>query len=198
MNVKELIEEIENDAELVSYLNLVPKRNKKTQMDTMHVLNRLSYILYLSDSTALAQSMIDKMVQVNFDGDYRYWEPVQNSALLAILIDEEKYLTQVRDKILYALNYGDEVSVFGKRKVHKRFLTGFRLNSLQTELEKVNDEISQMNKRMGILFHLLYLKAFSNELEIEQDLINNEIQNTISILRDYILKNGFELLYPFK
>ena len=198
MNVKELIEEIENDVELVSYLNLVPKRNKKTQMDTMHVLNRLSYILYLSDSTALAQSMIDKMVQVNFDGDYRYWEPVQNSALLAILIDEEKYLTQVRDRILYALNYGDEVSVFGKRKVHKRFLTGFRLNSLQTELEKANDEISQMNKRMGILFHLLYLKAFSNELEIERDLINNEIQNTISILRDYILKNGFELLYPFK
>ena len=198
MKVKELIEEVENDVELVSYLNLVPKRNKKTQMDTMHVLNRLSYILYLSDSTALAQSMIDKMVQVNFDGDYRYWEPVQNSALLAILIDEEKYLTQVRDRILYALNYGDEVSVFGKRKVHKRFLTGFRLNSLQTELEKANDEISQMNKRMGILFHLLYLKAFSNELEIEQDLINNEIQNTISILRDYILKNGFELLYPFK
>ena len=198
MKVKELIEEVENDAELVSYLNLVPKRNKKTQLDTMHVLNRLSYILYLSDSTALAQSMIDKMVQVNFDGDYRYWEPVQNSALLAILIDEEKYLTQVRDRILYALNYGDEVSVFGKRKVHKRFLTGFRLNSLQTELEKANDEISQMNKRMGILFHLLYLKAFSNELEIKQDLINNEIQNTISILRDYILKNGFELLYPFK
>ena len=198
MNVKELIEEIENDAEFVSYLNLIPKKNKKTQMDTMHVLNRLSYILYLSDSTALAQSMIDKMIQVNFDGDYRYWEPVQNSALLAILIDEEKYLTQVRDRILYALNYGDEVSVFGKRKVHKRFLTGFRLNSLQTELEKANDEISQMNKRMGILFHLLYLKAFSNELEIEQDLINNEIQNTISILRDYILKNGFELLYPFK
>mgnify|MGYP007130118084 FL=1 len=198
MNVKELIEEVENDAELVSYLNRVPKRNKKTQMDTMHVLNRLSYILYLSDSTALAQSMIDKMVQVNFDGDYRYWEPVQNSALLAILIDEEKYLTQVRDRILYALNYGDEVSVFGKRKVHKRFLTGFRLNSLQTELEKTNDETSQMNKRMGILFHLLYLKVFSNELEINQDLVNSEIQETISILRNYILENGFKQLYPFK
>ena len=198
MNVKELIEEVENDAELVSYLNLVPKKNKKTQMDTMHVLNRLSYILYLSDNTALAQSMIDKMVQVDFDGDYRYWEPVQNTALLAILIDEEKYLTQVRDRIFYALNYGDEVSVFGKRKVHKRFLTGFRLNSLQTELEKAKDEVSQMNKRMGILFHLLYLKAFSNELEIDRDLVNNEIQSTILILRDYILINGFKQLYPFK
>ena len=198
MNVKELIEEVENDAELVSYLNLVPKKNKKTQMDAMHVLNRLSYILYLSDNTALAQSMIDKMVQVDFDGDYRYWEPVQNSALLAILIDEEKYLTQVRDRILYALNYGDEASVFGKRKVHKRFLIGFRLNSLQTDLEKAKDEVSQMNKRMGILFHLLYLKAFSNELEIERDLVNNEIQSTILFLRDYILINGFKQLYPFK
>ena len=29
MNVKELIEEVENDAELVSYLNLVPKKNKE-------------------------------------------------------------------------------------------------------------------------------------------------------------------------
>ena len=86
----------------------------------------------------------------------------------------------------------------GKKKVHKRFLKGFRLKSLQTELEKAKDEVSRMNRRMGILFHLLYLKVFSNELEIEQDIVNNEIQNTISILRDYILINGFEQLYPFK
>ena len=73
MNVKELIEEIENDVDLASYITLVPKKNKKTQMDTMHVLNRLSYILYLSDNSALSQYMIDKMIQVDFDGDYRYW-----------------------------------------------------------------------------------------------------------------------------
>jgi len=29
MNVKELIEEVENDAEFFSYLNQVPKKNKK-------------------------------------------------------------------------------------------------------------------------------------------------------------------------
>ena len=66
-------------------------------------------------------------------------------------------------------------------------MTGFRLKSLQTELEKAKDEVSRMNRRMGILFHLLYLKVFSNELEIEQDIVNNEIQI-----------NGFEQLYPFK
>ena len=125
MNVKELIEEVENDLELVSYLNRVPKKNKKTQMDTMHVLNRLSYILYLSDNSALSQYMIDKMIQVDFDGDYRYWEPVQNSALLAILIDEEKYLRQVKDRILYALNYGDEASVFGEKKGTQTFFERF-------------------------------------------------------------------------
>ena len=32
MNVKELIEEIENDVELVLYLNRVPKKNKKTKL----------------------------------------------------------------------------------------------------------------------------------------------------------------------
>ena len=198
MNVKELLQEIETDDQIASYLSLVPKKNKKTQTDGMHVLNRLCYIFYLSDRHDLSEYLIKKMLKVPFEGDYRTWEPVQNSALLAILINEDNYLTQVKDRILYALNYGDEASVFGKKKVHKRFLTGFRLNTLKKELEKTKDETSQMNKRMGILFHLLYLKVFSNELEIEQDIVNNEIQNTISILRDYILINGFEQLYPFK
>ena len=31
MNVKELIEEVENDLELESYLNQITKKNKKTQ-----------------------------------------------------------------------------------------------------------------------------------------------------------------------
>ncbi|UNV66852.1 hypothetical protein MP387_05440 [Streptococcus oralis] len=47
MNVKELIEEIENDAELVSYLNLVLKRNKKPQASYLESLNHLAYLLYL-------------------------------------------------------------------------------------------------------------------------------------------------------
>ena len=164
----------------------------------MHVLNRLCYIFYLSDRRDLSEYLIKKMLKVPFEGDYRTWEPVQNSALLAILIDEDNYLTQVKDGILYARDFGDEVSVSGKKKVHKRFLTGFRLNTLKKELEKTKDETSLMNKRMGFLFHLLYLKVFSNELEFNQDLVNAEIQETISLLRNYMLENGFKQLYPFK
>ncbi|RKV90590.1 MAG: hypothetical protein D8H99_33180 [Streptococcus sp.] len=198
MKVKELLQEIETDAQIGSYLSLVPKKNKKTLTDGMHVLNRLCYIFYLSDRRDLSEYLIKKMLKVPFEGDYRTWEPVQNSALLAILIDEDNYLTQVKDRILYARDFGDEVSVSGKKKVHKRFLTGFRLNTLKKELEKTKDETSQMNKRMGILFHLLYLKVFSNELEFNQDLVNTEIQETISLLRNYMLENGFKQLYPFK
>ncbi|WP_353505213.1 DUF6707 family protein [Streptococcus sp. Marseille-Q0941] len=108
----------------------------------MHVLNRLCYVFYLSDHRDLSEYLIKKMLKVPFEGDYRTWEPVQNSALLAILIDEDKYLTQVKDRILYARDFGDEVSVSGKQKVHKRFLTGFRLNTLKKELEKTKDETS--------------------------------------------------------
>ena len=198
MKVKDLLQEIETDTQIGSYLSLVPKKNKKTQTDGMHVLNRLCYIFYLSDRRDLSEYLIKKMLKVPFEGDYRTWEPVQNSALLAILIDEDNYLTQVKDRILYARDFGDEVSVSGKKKVHKRFLTGFRLNTLKKELEKPKDETSQMNKRMGILFHLLYLKVFSNELEFNQDLVNTEIHETISLLRNYMLENGFKQLYPFK
>ena len=49
----------------------------------MHALNCLSYILYLSDNIILANYVIHKMMKVDFTGDYRYWEPVQNVALLA-------------------------------------------------------------------------------------------------------------------
>ena len=57
MNVKELIEEVENDLELVSYLNLVPKKNKKTQASYLESLNRLAYLLYLDDQEEMAKEV---------------------------------------------------------------------------------------------------------------------------------------------
>ena len=57
MNVKELIEEIENDAELVSYLNRVPKKNKKTRASYLESLNRLAYLLYLDGQEEMAKEV---------------------------------------------------------------------------------------------------------------------------------------------
>ena len=43
MKVKELIEEVENDAELVSYLNQVPKKNKKPQASYLVRLKLMAF-----------------------------------------------------------------------------------------------------------------------------------------------------------
>lgn len=91
MLIRQLIEEVQDEARLTPYLELIPKKYKKTQMDFMHLLTRLGYIFYLSDY------LIDKMLAIQFEGDYRYWGPVQNIGLLGIHIDEPKYGGSVRD-----------------------------------------------------------------------------------------------------
>ena len=57
MNVKELIEEVENNLELVSYLNLIPKKNKKTQVTYLESLNHLAYLLYLDGQEEMAKEV---------------------------------------------------------------------------------------------------------------------------------------------
>ena len=57
MNVKGLIEEVENDVELVSYLNRFPKKNKKTQASYLESLNRLAYLLYLDGQEEMAKEV---------------------------------------------------------------------------------------------------------------------------------------------
>ena len=64
MKIRDFIKDIENDPKLAPYLNLIPKKNRKTQVDLMHTLNRLGYIFYLSDNVALSQYIIDKMIQL--------------------------------------------------------------------------------------------------------------------------------------
>ena len=57
MNLTELINEIENDVNLASYISLVPKRNKKTQASYLESLNRLAYLLYLDDQEEMAKEV---------------------------------------------------------------------------------------------------------------------------------------------
>ena len=57
MNVKGLIEEVENDVELVSYLNRFPKKNKKTQAIYLESLNHLAYLLYLDGQEEMAKEV---------------------------------------------------------------------------------------------------------------------------------------------
>ena len=69
MNVKELIEEVENNLELVSYLNLIPKKNKKTQVTYLESLNHLAYLLYLDGQEEMTKKLLESVIQVPFEGN---------------------------------------------------------------------------------------------------------------------------------
>lgn len=198
MLIRQLIEEVQDDARLSPYLELIPKKHKKTQMDFMHLLTRLGYIFYLSDKLELTDYLIDKMLGIQFEGDYRYWGPVQNIGLLGVHIDEPKYGERVRDMMAFARAYGDEDSASVKQKVHKRFLTGHRLNDLRADVQGAKDPISKMNKSFLLLYHLFYLDAFSEELEMDHQIVTDEIKDTLTTLGQYIQSNGYDSLYPFK
>ena len=164
----------------------------------MHLLTRLGYLFYLTDKPQLSDYLIDKMLGIQFEGDYRYWGPVQNIGLLGVHIDEAKYGGRVRDMMAFARAYGDEGSVSVKQKVHKRFLTGHRLNDLRADVQGAKDPIAKMNKSFLLLYHLFYLDAFSEELEMEHQIVTDEIKDTLTTLGQYIRSEGFNNLFPFK
>ena len=89
MNVKELIEEVENDLELVSYLNQVPKKNKKTQASYLESLNHLAYLLYLDGQEEMAKELLDRIIQVPFEGNYNTWTFVDSSLVLLAYLERE-------------------------------------------------------------------------------------------------------------
>lgn len=90
MNVKELIEEIENDVDLASYISLVPKKNKKTQASYLESLNHLAYLLYLDGQEETAKELLDRLIQVPFEGNFNTWTFVDSSLVLLAYLERGK------------------------------------------------------------------------------------------------------------
>lgn len=65
-------------------------------------------------------------------------------------------------------------------------------------VQPAEDPIAKMNKSFLLLYHLLYLDAFSEELEMEHQIVTDEIKGTLAALGQYIQSNGYDSLYPFK
>ena len=110
MNVKELIEEIENDVELVSYLNRVPKKNKKTQVSYLESLNHLAYLLYLDGQEEMAKELLDRIIQVPFEGNYNTWTFVDSTLVLLSYLEREveNKLSAYKKLLLSPLEQGEE------------------------------------------------------------------------------------------
>ena len=200
MNVKELIEEVENNLELVSYLNLIPKKNKKTQAIYLESLNHLAYLLYLDGQEEIAKKLLESVIQVPFEGNYNTWTFVDSSLILLAYMEREteNKLSAYKKLLLSPLEQGEESTQNIRRKVHQRFLNG---DSLEQKLAKIKQESSpesEMERRLLYLTDLLKIHLFIAESTCEETDIQAKIEENMEILKKYIKEHEIYSLFPFK
>ena len=200
MNVKELIEEVENDAEFVSYLNQVPKKNKKTQASYLESLNHLAYLLYLDGQAEMAKELLDRIIQVPFEGNYNTWTFVASSLiLLGYLERETEHQVFVYKKLLLSpLEQGEASTQNIRRRVHQRFLNGESLEQKIAKIKQASSSESEMERRLLYLTDLLKIHLFITESTCEETDIQAKIEENIEILKKYIKEHEIYSLFPFK
>jgi len=200
MNVKGLIEEVENDLELVSYLNRIPKKNKKTQASYLESLNRLAYLLYLDGQEEMAKELLDRIIQVPFEGNYNTWTFVDGSLVLLAYLEreKEKQVLIYKKLLLSPLEQGEESTQKIRRRVHQRFLNGDSLEQKLAKIEQASSPESEMERRLLYLTDLLKIHLFIAESTCEEIDIQTKIEENMEILKKYIKEHEIYSLFPFK
>ena len=200
MKVKELIEEVENDLKLVSYLNLIPKKNKKTQASYLESLNHLAYLLYLDGQEEIAKKLLESVIQVPFEGNYNTWTFVDSSLGLLAYMEREKenQLFVYKKLLLSPLEQGEESTQNIRRKVHQRFLNGDSLEQQLAKIEQASSPESEMERRLLYLTDLLKIHLFIAESTCEETDIQAKIEENMEILKKYIKEHEIYSLFPFK
>lgn len=200
MNVKELIEEVENDVELVSYLNRVPKKNKKTQASYLESLNRLAYLLYLDGQEEMAKKLLDRIIQVPFEGNYNTWTFVDSSLVLLAYMERkaENQVFVYKKLLLSPLEQGEASTQNIRRRVHQRFLNGDSLEQKLAKIEQASSPESEMERRLLYLADLLKIQLFIAESTCEEIDIKAKIEENMEILKKYIKEHEIYSLFPFK
>ena len=200
MNVKELIEEIENNVALASYISLITKKNKKTQAVYLESLNHLAYLLYLDGQEEMAKELLDRIIQIPFEGNYNTWTFVDSSlVLLAYLEREAENQVFVYKKLLLSpLEQGEESTEKIRKRVHQRFLNGDSLEQKLAKIEQASSPESEMERRLLYLTDLLKIHLFIDESTCEETDIQTKIEETMEILKKYIKEHEIYSLFPFK
>ena len=200
MNVKELIEEVENDLELESYLNQVPKKNKKTQVSYLESLNHLAYLLYLDGQEEMAKELLDRIIQIPFEGNYNTWTFVESSLVLLAWMEREteNKLSAYKKLLLSPLEQGEESTRNIRRRVHQRFLNGDSLEHKLAKIEQASSLESEMERRLLYLTDLLKIHLFIAESTCEETDIQAKIEENMEILKKYIKEHEIYSLFPFK
>ena len=200
MNVKELIEEVENDLELATYISLVPKKNKKTQASYLESLNHLAYLLYLDGQEEMAKELLDRIIQIPFEGNFNTWTFVDSSLVLLAYLEREaeNQVLVYKKLLLFPLEQGEESTQNIRRRVHQRFLNGDSLEQKFAKIEQALSPESEMERRLLYLTDLLKIHLFIDESTCEETDIQAKIKENMEILKKYIKDHEIYSLFPFK
>ena len=150
MKLSEIVEQLEKHPDLHLYLDKILKKNKKTQASYLQSLNHLAYLLYLDGQEEMAKKLLDKIIQVPFEGNYNTWTFVASSLVLLAYLEREaeNKLSAYKKLLLSPLEQGEESTQNIRRRVHQRFLNG---DSLEQKLAKIEHSLSlesEMERRL--------------------------------------------------
>ena len=200
MKLPEVIELAENHPDLHLYIDKILKKHKKTQASYLESLNHLVYLLYLDGQEEIAKELLDRIIQVPFEGNYNTWTFVDSSlVLLAYLVREKENQVFVYKKLLLSpLEQGEESTQKIRRRVHQRFLNGDSLDQKIAKIKQASSPESEMERRLLYLTDLLKIHLFITESTCEETDIQAKIEENIEILKKYIKENEIFSLFPFK
>ena len=200
MKLSEIVEQLEKHPDLHLYLDKILKKNKKTQASYLESLNHLAYLLYLDGQEEMAKELLDRIIQVPFEGNYNTWTFVASSLVLLAYMEREteKKLSAYKKLLLSPLEQGEESTQNIRRRVHQRFLNGDSLEQKLAKIEQASSPESEMERRLLYLTDLLKINLFIAESTCEEIDIQEKIEENIEILKKYIKEHEIYSLFPFK
>ena len=148
----------------------------------------------------MAKELLDRIIQVPFEGNYNTWTFVASSlVLLAYLERETEHQVFVYKKLLLSpLEQGEESTQNIRRRVHQRFLNGDSLEQKLAKIEQASSPESEMERRLLFLTDLLKIYLFITESTCEETDIQAKIEENMEILKKYIKEHEIYSLFPFK
>ena len=200
MKLPEVVEQLEKHPDLHLYLDKILKKNKKTQASYLDSLNHLAYLLYLDDQKEMAKKLLERIIQVPFEGNYNTWTFVDSSLVLLAYMEREteNKLSAYKKLLLSPLEQGEESTQNIRRRVHQRFLNGDSLEQKLAKIEQASSPESEMERRLLYLTDLLKIHLFIDESICEETDIQAKIEENMEILKKYIKEHEIYSLFPFK
>lgn len=200
MKLPEVVEQLEKHPDLHLYLDKILKKNKKTQAIYLESLNHLAYLLYLDGQEEMAKKLLERIIQVPFEGDYNTWTFVDSSLVLLAYMEREteNKLSAYKKLLLSPLEQGEESTQNIRRRVHQRFLNGDSLEQKLAKIKQASSPESEMERRLLYLTDLLKIHLFIAESTCEKTDIQAKIEENIEILKKYIKEHEIYSLFPFK